>query len=174
MTGAEQTTRGAAGVLDGAAMEQESSRWLPRLTRLLDEQMELCRGLESLSEAQSNAVSDGDAEALLRVLGERQTIIDRVGEINMELETFRSRRERVLARLSVAERAEVEGRIESIAKAVGSVCERDERDRRELQSQRDEVSKQLGGIGKSRGAVAAYGAGVSAGVSRARFQDRSA
>lgn len=166
--------RGAGGAaLDAHALALEPSAWLPRLVGLLDEQRSLCVGLDALSVAQSNAVNQGSTEVLLRVLGERQAIIDRVGRINGELEAFRAQRERALSRLSASDRRGVEERIESIAKLVSAVCERDERDRCRLQQQRDEVARELGGVGRGRGAVAAYGAGAG-GAGGAKFQDRQA
>jgi uncharacterized membrane protein YccC len=153
------------------AMLREPKEWLPRLSMLLDQQGRLCEGLNELSEAQSVAVVEGDADLLMRILGERQVLVDRVSEINSELDVFRRVRERALAMLSESQRAGVNGQVERIAKLVDGVCERDERDRAALEKQRQRVSEEIGGLGKARGAVRAYG-GAGTGVVAPRFQDR--
>lgn len=160
--------------LDARLLEGEASSWIGRVCELLDQQLGACEGLDKLSAAQSNAVRTGNSDVLMRVLSERQVLIDRVGVINAELEPFRAGKERALRRLSDAQRREVMSRIDRIAALVDGVCARDEADRVVLERERTRVGDELAGLAKSRGAVRAYGGSQPGGVAGggARFQDR--
>jgi hypothetical protein len=160
--------------LSPRALDGEPSAWLAPLTRLLDEQRTLCAGLEALSAQQTGVLASGDTDALLRILGQRQTIVDRVTAINRALEPFRSRKEELLARLAPAQREGVVGRVAAIAGHVEAVRVRDEQDRRTIEGMRDGVAAELGGLTRGRGAAAAYTAGAvgGRGVGGPKFQDR--
>ncbi|HMN41212.1 MAG TPA: flagellar export chaperone FlgN [Phycisphaerales bacterium] len=146
-------------------------RWLPRMHKLLDEQCELCVGLDSLSARQTQAVGIGDTDALLRILGQRQTIIDRVAEIGGALEPFRDRKDALLGRLGPAQREGIVQRVGKIAALVESVRARDDADRITLERMRSNVADELANLSRVKGAAAAYAAhGAGAG---ARFQDRN-
>lgn len=162
-----RTTTGSA--LTAHALEGDPVAWLPVLSGLLDEQRKLCEGLDELSAAQTIAVGEGNADLLMRILGERQVLVDRVSAINGELEAFRRVRDHAMSKLTETQRAGVSGQIERIATLVDGVCARDEQDRATLEQQRRKVTEEIGGLGKARGAVRAYG---GAGVVGARFQDR--
>jgi len=148
----------------------EPSGWLPRLSALLDEQCGLCEGLEALSVRQSETIAAGETDALLRILGERQVLIDRVSVVNVMLEPFRARKQEVLARLSVEDRKRLTERVGRISTLVEGVQARDENDRRLLETQRAGVADQIGSVARGRGAIAAYG---NAGPEpKAQYQDR--
>lgn len=158
----------------GELLRGEVSSWLPMLGRLLDEQCELCAGLEALSARQSQAVRDGDTDALLGVLGQRQPLVDRVSQINATLEPFRAQRETLLGRLSPVHRDGVVQKVGKIAALVESVRARDDADRAALERQRTQVADELAGLTRGRGAAAAYAGYQTAmgGGHAARFQDR--
>lgn len=154
----------------GPAFDGESAAWLPRLTQLLDEQCGLCLELEALSLKQAAAVAEGDTDTLLRVLGERQDVIERVGLVNELLGRFRARKQEILGRLSAGEREKLSERVGRIGRLVESVQVRDENDRRMLEMQRAGVADELGSLSRGRGALAAYGG--ARGQPPARLQDR--
>jgi flagellar biosynthesis/type III secretory pathway chaperone len=158
----------------GDLLTQEPSVWLPRLAALLDEQCALCERLETLSASQSAAVAVGDTDTLLRVLGQREAVVDRVTRINAALEPFRAARDRALARLGPAGRDAVVQRVGRIAALVESVRARDDQDRTSLERQRGVVSQELAALSRGRGAAAAYAAGGAGGgaYSGPTFQDR--
>lgn len=152
-----------------------ASEWLPAVFRALDEQHVLCSRLAELGEEQAIHVESGKTDELMRVLGDRQQLLDRIVRINTRLEPFRSRREAIFPRLTDQQRGQIEQRIESIAGLVDRVRRRDDQDRQALEKQRKSVAEELAGIGKLKGAVAAY-AGAAETVARssnrgARFQD---
>jgi len=148
----------------------DPARWLPRVNRLLDEQCELCVGLDSLSARQSQAAGLGDADGLLRILGQRQGMVDRVAQINVVLEPLRARKEELLGRLAPAQRDGIVQRVGKIAALVESVRARDDRDRAVLEKMRSGVADELANLTRAKGAAAAY---VTNGrMGGAMFQDR--
>lgn len=156
--------------LAGEVKSGDPAKWLPRLNKLLDEQCELCVGLDTLSSRQTQAVGIGDTDGLLRILGQRQTLVDRVVEINSSLEPFRLRKEELLGRLAPAQREGVVQRVGKIAALVESVRARDDQDRIVIERMRSAVADELANLARVKGAAAAYaknGAGVGA-----VYQDR--
>ena len=148
----------------------DPARWLPRLNKLLDEQCELCVGLDSLSARQTQAVGIGDTDGLLRILGRRQSLVDRVVEINATLEPFRSRKEELLGKLVGAQREGVVQRVGKIAALVESVRARDDQDRVVIERMRSGVADELANLTKVKGAAAAYARNGAGGG--AVYQDR--
>lgn len=148
----------------------DPAKWLPRLNKLLDEQCELCVGLDTLSARQTQAVGVGDTDGLLRILGQRQTLVDRVTDINALLEPFRVKKEELLGRLVPAQREGVVQRVGKIAALVESVRARDDQDRIVIEKMRTAVADELANLTRVKGAAAAYaknGAGNGA-----IYQDR--
>ncbi len=144
--------------------------------RLLDDQCAACAALESLSGQQTRAIGGADTDLLLRIIGQRQPLVDRIGEINRRLEPFRSGKDALLSRLLPAQRDGVVQRVSKIAALVESVRARDDQDRITVERLRGAVADELAGLARGRGAAAAYAAAGSrspASVSSApRFQDR--
>jgi FlgN protein len=148
----------------------ESSRWLPMVMKLLDEQLTLCRGLDALSQRQSQAVARSDTDGLLRVLGERGVIIDRVGTINRLLEPFREAKASAMQHVAQPERDSISRSIAAIADLVERVQTRDDADKRMIEQQRSAAASELTELSRARGAVRAYGG--SAAHTSPRYQDR--
>lgn len=153
----------------------DAARWFPALTRLLDDQCRACTALEALSAQQTRAIGGADTDLLLRIIGQRQTLVDRIAEINKRLEPFRRGKDALLAKLQPSQRDSVVQRVGRIAALVESVRARDDQDRIAVERMRGAVADELTGLAKGRGAAAAYAAaGSSSGAyaQPARFQDR--
>lgn len=148
---------------------QDPVRWGARLERLLAEQRDLCARLDELSREQSEIVRQSDADALLKVLAERQSIVDRVSELNEQLQPFRARWEEFLAALDGPCRGRVERLVEELAALVAGVTGRDETDRAVLERRRSALSDEIKTVSRGQGAVAAYSA--RAGERGPRYQD---
>lgn len=144
-----------------------------RLRRLLDEQETLFVRLDALSKRQRALVEEERTDELLRLLTERQTVIDAVGGIAREVQPYRDRWEAVLAEASAEQRERFSEQIERVAELASRVAARDDADRKLMEQRRDTLAGELAGAGRARGAVAAYGGG-KAGRPAAKFQDREA
>jgi hypothetical protein len=155
--------------LDAAVFAQTPTMWLGTVAGLLEEQRELCVRLERLGAEQSRHVGAGHTEGLLTVLNQRQTVLDRVVEINDLLEPFRSNRDAAMARLGANERETLQRRIDQIADSVDRVRRRDDEDRRLLENQRKVIADELTSLNRLRGAAAAY-AGAAAAAYRGHDQ----
>jgi hypothetical protein len=131
--------------------------WGPHLVRRLEAQLEQCRRLESLCERQREAVSAGDTDGLLTVLGERQGVIEEMARIGEEIEPFRARWESVMALVDGNVRTRMGELVIAIGEAIERVGRSDEVDRAALEQQRAGVASELAVVANRRGAVAAYG-----------------
>lgn len=154
----------------------EPGQWLPLLTRLLDDQCATCTALEALSAQQTRAIGAADTDLLLRIIGQRQTLVDRIADVNTRLGPFRTGKDALLAKLQPAQRDGVVQRVGRIAALVESVRARDDQDRISVERMRGAVADELAGLARGRGAAAAYAAsGNTAATTVAqspRFQDR--
>lgn len=164
-----------------ANASDDAARWWPRWSRLLEEQQAAFARLDALSRAQHAHVLAGDADAALEILGERQGIVERLRVIGEDMAPLADRRAELAARLTPADRTRLDELLANIERLAESVRERDTQDRAELERQRLLVARELTGMARGRGAVAAYtgrpapasgaGTGGSAPVAP-RFQDR--
>lgn len=130
--------------------------WLPRLGRILDEQLGLYRRLDELSQSQAGVIESGDSDALLTVLGQRQTIVERITALNADLEPFTSRWDTLSLRVPGTKKQSIRARLDELETLVGSITQRDEHDRAALEKQRAAVSSDLVGLGHQKSAHNAY------------------
>ena len=139
---------------------------------LLDTQHELFDRLDALSQQQSAFIRADETDRLLHLLTERQRVIDQIAGTNARLEPYRGRWEAFMDELAPTNRERVRKRLDAVAKLADQIAQRDEVDRRELQTRRDAMAVELTKIDNGRGAVAAYGGRRP--MSSPRFQDREA
>ena len=140
---------------------------------LLTRQQELFGRLDTLSQKQAQLIHDDETDRLLRLLTERQDIIDQIARTNSELEPYRGRWEAFMDELPEVNRQRVKTRLDAVAHLAGVIAQRDEVDRRELQVRRDAMVTELSRVATGRGAIAAYGS-FGEEEPGARFQDREA
>ncbi len=143
------------------------------LIRMLETQTSLYGQLDALSERQRSVIEEDDADRLLSVLGERQTIVDRISMTNRDIEPIRLAWERLLERVRPECRSDVARRLEGLSVLAGRIARRDDEDRQKLESRRNAIATELAGMNTGRRAVSAYGKPAGP-TSSARFQDHQA
>lgn len=146
-----------------------------RLRRLLEEQRELCRSLDVLGVQQETCIEADDTDGLLRVLAERQSIVDRVSVVSAELEPLRVRKDEIFANISEDQRAEVKLVVGELNELAERITRRDDAQRVMLEAKRARLAEQIAGVNRGRGAVAAYAnrpTGYAPPPARPRFEDR--
>ncbi|HZW09269.1 MAG TPA: hypothetical protein VFF69_05135 [Phycisphaerales bacterium] len=141
-----------------------------RLADLLDRQEALFTRLDALSREQGRLVRDEATDELLRVLGRRQELVEALEKASRETEPYRTRWDEVLAGAGPALRDRIRAQVERLAELAAGIASRDDADRREIERKRDQLAGELAGVGRVRGAVAAYGPGRAR--PGAKFQDR--
>jgi hypothetical protein len=163
----------ATGPDEAIAVElrDDADAWAPRLVSVLDTQLELYQALDTLGQRQSELIANGETDALLTVLGKRQTIVDQVTKLNGALEPFTNAWPRLLKTLPGQHREAISGRLGRLDELVTRINERDEADREALAGRRAEVAKELGDTGRQRSAASAY-ARQSQQPHTPRYQDR--
>ncbi|MEL6796387.1 MAG: hypothetical protein AAFO89_06130, partial [Planctomycetota bacterium] len=115
-------------------------------------------------------VETDDTDALLRVLAERQSVINRIANLARALEPFRSDWDANVNRLPDTERVRIRARLDELAIVMEQIARRDEHDRDVIEQRRSAIGQQLGGAKRTGVALSAYG-GQTRGP---RFQDREA
>ncbi len=158
MTTPKQTIEGKLGPID-----------YRRLGELLAEQELLFLQLDALSKQQSRFVQDEHTDELLRILGERQGVVENLERASRHLEPYRAEWDAVLAGARPEQRDRFARQVEQLADLAAAIGARDDADRRIIEERRDKLAGDLAGLGRVQGAVAAYG--PSQARPDARFQD---
>ncbi|MGQ0627865.1 MAG: hypothetical protein ACT4PL_07165 [Phycisphaerales bacterium] len=131
--------------------------WLPRLIRLLDDQLADANTLSALSRAQAAAAAAGEIDEIVEILGQREPIVEAMTARGTDLEPFAKGMGTFMAQVAPRYRDLVGERITQIDALVGVVNQQDELDRAALERYRDRIATDLAGVGKARTALAAYG-----------------
>jgi hypothetical protein len=142
----------------------------PEPLALLEDQAGLYRQLRALSSRQGELV-DGQPDALLAVLAQRQGLIDRLMESNRKLQPYRERWSAVTAAMVPAQRqrmGELLGQIDESRRAIAS---QDDVDCRRLTQARGELARELARVNNSGQAARAYHT-LATGPASNRFTDR--
>jgi len=127
-----------------------------KVIELLTRQSLLYRELRSLAVRQTELVTGEDPETLLKVLANRQRLINRLSAIDAELEPIRADWERVAATLSNEQRHEVQRLVGEVQAVLGEILSRDARDTESLNRQKQQVSGQIRAAAEGRRLNRAY------------------
>jgi hypothetical protein len=145
---------------------------LARVRASVERKHELLVRLDELSRRQMTLLDEDQAERLLDLLSERQHVIDQLQRASAALEPLRTAWNAAAAGLPDGEQEPIRRGLEAIAALMDQIGTRDDDARRRLSRRRDEIGIELAGIGRGRGALAAYAR--AAGVPPPSFQDREA
>lgn len=147
----------------------EIQSWDERLVNVLQQQRTLLQRLSILAQRQGALIRDGQTDVLLKLLGERQQIIDRFLALQQDLGDLTDNLQERLQALDPLLKDRIEKLIEEIGQSLDGVMENDEKDRHALEAARNETRDELTGLGTANRARQAY---LGAAAGNARFADR--
>ena len=126
------------------------------LIRLLGKQRQLYRQLDQLSEQQRSLIGSDKPKDLLKVLGQRQKIVQALGELDGELEPYRQDWQQACKELDVAEKSELDRILNEIHDLLGLIITRDQQDGQALSTCSGKMRQQVSGHDKSGQLVGLY------------------
>lgn len=151
----------------GAALDLLHGRVLPALER----QAALYDQLAAFGPRQDALIASGEGDGLLRLMAERQTVVDELVEVHRGIEDVRDRWQGFVESLPADERTALGDRLNELKALAARVHEQDAHTREQLDGARERVRVGLGDLGRAQGAMRAYG---PRGAAAPRHQDREA
>lgn len=138
-----------------------TSRDVPALAQLLEQQCQLYTSLTSLSRQQSQLICEGmgdtDApEQLLRLLAQRQRIIDELTAVHERLAPWRAKWNDFWSKLSLVDQQRIGPMVKQVETMLAQIVKQDEVDRRTLEAARNRVGTQMKQLTSGGGAIHAY------------------
>jgi len=157
-------------------VEALKSRDVPTLVELLERQCRLYTDLKSFSDQQAKLIAGGlgdeaDSEQLLRLLAQRQRVIDELTQLHDRLAPWRNDWDAYWAKLSSADQQRIGPLVRQVESMLAQIIKQDEIDRRQLEAARQHVGAQMQRVISGGGALNAYRAAQSAGSSN-RFTNQ--
>jgi len=137
-----------------------------KLIQLLTQQQLLYRQLLQLAQKQRSLVDGSDPEMLLKVLAGRQRLIDRLTEVDRELQPLRADWQQVARSLPAEQRAQAQNLVESVKEILADILTRDEQDTKALAGCRNEVAGQIATASQGKRMNQAYAQAAAAPASR--------
>ncbi len=136
-------------------------------------QRDLLQSLDALSRRQALLIDEPELDPLLRVLNERQQVIDELLDVRAASEAFEAGW--AAAPLSEQSRDDVRGALLAVSTLAEQVAARDEQDHARLKRRLDGVTSELAGLAAGLRAGSAYGGRVGVRPDGAAlYQDRNA
>ncbi|MEQ8843795.1 MAG: flagellar protein FliT [Phycisphaerales bacterium] len=145
----------ACGPADARRLLQD--RVLPALER----QAALYDRLAGFGPRQDELIAEGDGDALLRLMSERQEIVDELVGVHEGLEDVRGNWQGFVEALGPDDRAALGERLDAVKALAGRVHDQDARTREQLDGARDRVQGSMTSLGRGKGAMRAYAGGGS-------------
>jgi hypothetical protein len=142
-----------------AGSHAEPEVWLPRLLRLLGDQLELAGQIEVVDANKAAALLEEDMDLYLVLLEERQPLITRLTELNEELKPFAERFALLATSLKDEQREAVYAQAGALDAALSQITERDTAEAALLAERRDGLARDLSNVRTGRAALGAYGEG---------------
>lgn len=134
------------------------------LVTLLQQQRDRYQKLKALSCTQSQLVESAATEPLLRVLAQRQQLVDELAHLHGEMEPYRRQWEQVYGQLPDSDRDIVAGLIKEVEQLLAGIIDQDNHDQQQLKLSKDQVGKGLSQTAHAGVAMAAYKANHPYGV----------
>ena len=128
------------------------------LVALLTEQCELYRELSGLAEHQRSLIDGNQAERLLGVLGQRQTIIDRLSMLAERMRPYQRSWQTIRQGLSPDESRRVDHLVAQVNDYLSAILAQDKADVELLATRKGETATAMSQLKASRRAGAAYAA----------------
>ncbi|MEQ8317452.1 MAG: flagellar protein FliT [Phycisphaerales bacterium] len=128
-----------------------------RVLPALERQAALYDQLAGFGPRQDELIAGGEGDDLLRLMGERQAVVDELVAVHQGLEDVRRDWEGFVAELTEADRAALSERLDRVKVLATRVHEQDSKTRQHLDGARDRVQSTMQGVGRGKGAVRAYG-----------------
>ena len=113
------------------------------LIHLLSQQRLLYCQLRELAQKQSSLVDGSDPEMLLRILGDRQRLLDRLTDIDRQLQPVRQDWQQISATLPEAQRVQAAELIANVQDILGEIIARDQRDTQALSAHQQQVAQDI-------------------------------
>jgi len=129
---------------------------LPTLEKLVHHQRELYRILRRLAEQQPELIQQGEAEQLLRLLHQRQRVVDELTAVNADLQPYRERWSEVWAEVPAERQGDLAKQLKESQEDLKAIIARDDQDRVGLEAARDRISNAVKKTTSGQGAVKAY------------------
>lgn len=126
------------------------------LVQLLEHQRVLYRRLRLLAERQRTLVVADESNSLLELLGERQRLVDGLVQLTSQMAPYRTRWTQLYQEMEETARRQVTSLLEEVNGSLSSILSSDSNDTATLMARRDSVGQQLGVLGESARAGAAY------------------
>jgi hypothetical protein len=127
----------------------------------VERQAALYDQLAAFGPRQDELIASGEGDELLRLMGERQGVVDELVEVHQGLEDVRGDWDGFVGGLPDDERKSLGVRLDELKALAARVHEQDARTRQHLDGARDRVSSSMSGVGRARGALRAYGGAVT-------------
>lgn len=127
-----------------------------KLVELLTQQQVLYKAILKLSSQQTALVDAADAEALLSHLTQRQHLVDRLGQINQEIDPYRQNWRAVYDALPSAVQTTVSALVQQAQDSLEAIIAQDEADRKTLEKSKAAMGGELTQANKAGLAAAAY------------------
>ncbi|MEM1446464.1 MAG: flagellar protein FlgN [Planctomycetota bacterium] len=141
------------------------------LVDLLTRQRDHYRQLKSLSDQQQALVAQGQPEQLLSVLGQRQSHVEALTNLNEQLAPLRPRMSEVAESAPAGVRDSLRQLVDEVQALLETIITQDEQDKQRLTQGREAVRQELGKLSRTPAALSAYKTAAPQ-VGQPRFTDR--
>ncbi len=137
-------------------VQTPSTDWPDTILDLLQRQHKLVDELSQLADRQADLIRDGHTDALLGLLTQRQTVIERFTATQVDLGRLTGDLDARLRSVDEDVRERIQSLISDIGERLTHVMQRDERDQRTLESARDKKKREIASLDSGRQARYAY------------------
>jgi hypothetical protein len=137
---------------------------LDALVQRLERQRDLYRQLDALSREQAGIIAEGwnldadpsPSEQLLRLLSDRQKLIDELDGLHRQLAPYRDNWQSIWSTMAQADRHRIGPLVSEVEQLLARIIEQDDRDRKQLQQNQQQVTGQMRRVNNAGRAINAY------------------
>ena len=112
--------------------------------------------MRSVEDRQRDVISASDSEALLKILGMRQRLVNELMRINRQLAPSKDDWEQIRVGLSADEREKVETTVSAVREELSWILNADQKDSESLSVRRGTIAREMATLDSARRAVSAY------------------
>ncbi len=142
--------------LIGTQSSSETTRRIAHLSALLERQRWICRAIQNHSATQSAMITNRQTDDLLRVLSQRQELINELMQLGEQLEPYRATWEELLASLDASEKSRIESLTVDVDSLIQTIMKQDMENQEQMITAKDTIKGKITSLNRGKQSNRAY------------------
>jgi len=134
----------------------DNAQSVKHLSLLLSRQRSICRAIQNHSSTQAAMITNRQTDDLMRVLSQRQELINELMQLGEQLEPYRATWEKLIASLDASERSRIESLTVDVDSLIQTIMKQDMTNQEQMVIAKDKIKGEITSLNRGKQSNRAY------------------